>query len=132
MKMKKTAIVIILTLIVGVGALTIGTPKAQALDIPDICDIVPQLCEQSPSITPIVDEITPTAEITPTEDPSITPVDEVTPTVTPEPTSAPSNNSGDGKGDGKSDGRSDGLCSKPPCVSGNNIPSAPPATGHGE
>lgn len=130
--MKKILIFSIALLFVTlVSVSVVGTPKAQAfeIDLPNICDIVPQLCDESPSITPSVEpSVEPTVEVTvePSIDPSITPVETVT------PTNAPSNNTTvENHGDGKSDGRSDGLCSKPPCVSGNNIPAGPPATGRG-
>jgi hypothetical protein len=93
--------------------------KATALEIPDFnpCDIVPQLCQ-----------ITPTLEPTVTEDPTITPsitvdpTDEaVTPTATP--TAPPSNTGGDGRSDGKS--------SCPDCTKAPVVPKGAPATGRG-
>jgi hypothetical protein len=89
--------------------------KAVALEIPDFnpCDIVPQLCQ-----------ITPTLEPTVTEEPTVTPdpTDEVTPTATPTSTVAPSTGG---------DGRSDGKSSCPDCTKAPVVPKGAPATGRG-
>lgn len=100
-------------------------PEFPVIEIPDVCSLIPELCQITPTISP---EPSIEPSIAPSGEPSIAPSQEVT----PDPTATPTPAGGSGVSDGRSDGRSDGLCSKPPCNNSGVIPQAPPATGHSQ